>query len=294
MKVTIQFHAIKKRVWLKLTCLLLIAISASGATSANNSNFLAPAKIVLIIDDMGNSLELGLRAISLQGPINYAFLPHRRYSKSLATLAHKKSDEILLHLPMSNLNDYPTGAGTLKPRMNQQQFLSALQASIESVPHVKGLNNHTGSLLTQLRQPMDWLMAALKQRHLYFIDSRTSPRTVAATIAIQHQLPMLKRDVFLDNIREKDAIDKQFKRLIELAKKQGVAVAIGHPYPETLAYLEEALPKLADMGITLTRASDVLTKQECPQNSDCPRVISVAENQSAKRLSETIEPLTNL
>lgn len=296
MKATLQSLAVRKRAWLKLTCLFLIAISATAAISApnNNEGISAPAKIVLIIDDMGNSLDLGHRAISLHGAINYAFLPHRPHSKSLAKLAHKQTKEILLHLPMSNLSDNPTGAGTLKPSMNRQQFLNELHANIASVPHVKGLNNHTGSLLTQLRQPMDWLMSSLKQQQLYFIDSRTSPRTVAAKIATQHHLPILKRDVFLDNIREKSAIDKQFRRLIDLAKKQGVAVAIGHPYPETLAYLEDMLPRLADMGITLTRASDLLEVQECQQNGGCTNKINVAKNQSTKHLSQTKERLINL
>lgn len=238
------------------------------------------AKIVLIIDDMGNSLTLGRRAISLEGAINYAFLPHRPHSKTLANLAHQQTKEVLLHLPMSNLNNHPTGAGTLKPRMNRQEFLTILNEDIASIPHIKGLNNHTGSLLTQLRQPMDWLMSSLKQQQLYFIDSRTSPRTVAATMAARHQLPTLKRDVFLDNNRDLEAIDRQFQRLIELAKTRGMAVAIGHPYPETLEYLEYALPRLHTLGVSLTLASDALKQEECGEATQCFKTMKIAKNQS--------------
>lgn len=236
------------------------------------------ATIVLIIDDMGNNLELGLKAIALPGPVNYAFLPHSPHGQVLANKAHRQHKEILLHAPMSNLRSHATGPGTLKPRMNRQQFLTTLHEDLASVPHVRGLNNHMGSLLTQLRQPMSWLMSELKQRQLYFVDSRTSPRSIAASTALSQQLPSLQRDVFLDNNKSFSAIDKQFKRLITLAKNQGLAVAIGHPYPETLEYLQQALPTLAAQGISLSLASRALANTACTsQTRRCKDAMALAD-----------------
>jgi polysaccharide deacetylase 2 family uncharacterized protein YibQ len=236
------------------------------------------ARVVLIIDDMGNSLDLGLQALALPGAINYAFLPHSPHSRQLATAAHQQAKEVLLHAPMSNLHNYPTGPGTLRPIMNRQQFLQTLHDDLAAVPHVRGLNNHMGSLLTQLRQPMNWLMSALKQQQLYFVDSRTSPRTIAASVAKQHQLPTLKRDVFLDNKRTEQAIDFQFRKLTRLAKQRGIAVAIGHPYPETLAYLKRELPSLAAQGIRLTLASSALELPDCVKDAQhCRPPLTLAE-----------------
>jgi polysaccharide deacetylase 2 family uncharacterized protein YibQ len=209
---------------------------------------------------MGNNLELGRRAIALPGAISYAFLPHRPYSQSLANTAHQQQKEILLHIPMSNISSRPTGLGALTPIMNKQQFLHTIDANLASIPHVRGVNNHMGSLLTQLKQPMDWLMEELKHQQLYFVDSRTSPLTVAETTAKKHDIPTLRRDIFLDNVRDTESISREFNRLIDRAKQQGYAVAIGHPYPETLSFLEQVLPTLAAQGIVLKQPSQLLTQ----------------------------------
>lgn len=248
------------------TLVLFIWLSLAANCLAEPST----ARIVLIIDDMGNNLDLGKRAIALPGEVSYAFLPHRTYSKILANEANRQHKDVLLHAPMSNLLDYPTGPGTLTPKMNQQQFLATLADNIASIPHAKGVNNHMGSLLTQLRQPMSWLMRELKQQHLYFVDSRTSPLTVAESTARDLQLPTLKRDVFLDNQRTPAAIAKQFDQLLRLSRQQGQAVAIGHPYPETLTFLEQQLPLLAEKGIVLISASDLVRTQCEPAASICP------------------------
>ena len=246
-------------------CAPLVAIVVTSATafstpasSFEQNTAITKVQVVLIIDDMGNSLKLGQRALALPGAINYAFLPHSRYTKKLATQAHQQQKEVLLHAPMSNLNSYATGPGTLTAAMQQQQFLQTFQQDLASVPYARGVNNHMGSLLTQLHQPMDWLMQALKAEQLYFLDSRTTPLTLAEARAKAHAIPHLRRDVFLDNERQYKAIAAQFSRLITLAKRQGQAVAIGHPYPETLEFLENTLPSLQQQGIQLVLASQAV------------------------------------
>ncbi len=221
----------------------------------------ATPRIVLILDDMGNNLFLGEQALALPGAINYAFLPHSPNSAELANKAYTLGKEILLHAPMSNLSSKPLGPGALTPIMNRQEFLETLRRNLVSIPHVKGLNNHMGSLLTQLREPMTWLARELKQQDLYFVDSRTSPLTVAELMARDNYLPTLKRDIFLDNTRDRRAISVQFEKLLQLARSQGLAVAIGHPHPETIAFLTNALPTLADRGFQLSLISNALAPQ---------------------------------
>ena len=219
--------------------------------------------IVLIIDDMGNNLTLGEKALALPGSINYAFLPHRNTSAALAEKAHHLNKEILLHEPMSNIHKKPLGEGALTEQMEKQEFIKVLEASIDSVPHLRGVNNHMGSLLTRMPQQMGWLMGVLKERHLYFIDSRTSVETAAESMANFYQLPNLRRHVFLDNDRNMEAINIQFERLLKLATTQEVTVAIGHPYPETIQFLQQKLPSLQLRGYRLALVSEVIAKADC-------------------------------
>lgn len=230
---------------------------------------------VLIIDDMGNGWELGHRALQLPGKINYAFLPHTPNSRQLAELANQRGQEVILHLPMSNLNDAATGPGKLSPIMDRQQFTRTLENNLQSLPHVRGVNNHMGSLLTQLHQPMQWLMQSLKQHKLYFIDSRTSPRTVAERTARNTHLPTLRRDVFLDNDLDKSAIEKNIRRWLHLAQTRGLAVAIGHPHPQTLQVLETVLPQLEARNIRLALVSEVLA-------SPAPQAVTTTASLSEK------------
>lgn len=213
---------------------------------------------ILIIDDMGNGWDLGYRALQLPGKINYAFLPHTPNSRQLADLANQRGQEVLLHLPMSNLNGAATGPGKLSPKLDQQQFNDVIADNLKAIPHVRGVNNHMGSLLTQLHQPMQWLMQALKQHEMYFIDSRTSPLTVAERTARAQQLPTLHRDVFLDNDLSHEAIEKSVQRWMKEVQSQGLAVAIAHPHPQTLEVLEKMLPKLEQHNIRLALISEVL------------------------------------
>ena len=117
---------------------------------------------------------------------------------------------------------------------------------------------------------MGWVMSELDRRGLYFIDSRTSASTVAAAKAQSYALPHMRRDIFLDNERNHDAIRRQLEKLLSKAHRQGVAVGIGHPYGETIEVLAEVLPTLELRGVKLSLISDYLSpkKQRCdPQGS---------------------------
>ena len=164
----------------------------------------------------------------------------------------------MLHAPMSNVHNIPLGKNGLTETMNEARFKDALNDSLDSIPHISGVNNHMGSLLTQKALPMEWLMESLRQRQLYFIDSRTTSHSIAWDIAQQLDIPSLKRDVFLDHEQTHTFIHKQFTRLTQLAKKQGYAVAIAHPYPETIRYLKKHLPSLEQKGIELVSASELV------------------------------------
>ncbi|MFU8763405.1 MAG: divergent polysaccharide deacetylase family protein [Haliea sp.] len=216
------------------------------------------ATLVIIIDDLGNRLAEGEATINLPGRLSVAVLPHTAHGEHLARAAHRVGKEVLLHAPMSTLDQRHPGPGALTGELTEAEFRDTLARALADVPHVAGVNNHMGSELTGQRKQMQWLMLLLAEQGLYFVDSRTNKDTVAADVAAELGLPHLSRQVFLDNVPSREAIAEQFAVLIERARRDGLGIAIGHPYPETIAYLQEVLPTLEGQGLRLATVSEAL------------------------------------
>ncbi len=219
-------------------------------------------RLVIIIDDLGDNLALGLRALDLPGRVTPAILPHTPHAVALANRAHEAGLEVMLHLPMSNHNGRHPGPGALHAGMDRALFDDTLLRNLAAVPHVSGVNNHMGSKLTERPLAMTWLMRELRRQGLYFVDSRTSRHTIAERQAGLQGVPNLRRDVFLDHDPAPQAVAARFEELVTRARRQGVAVGIGHPYPETLALLERKLPGLALRGVELVHPGEVLGGRE--------------------------------
>ena len=216
-----------------------------------------PPTIAIIIDDMGHNRLEGERLARLEQPITLSFLPYRRHTVELAKLSHSLNKEIMLHAPMANTQHFGLGPGGLTEDMDQAHLTRTLRRALQSVPHVQGVNNHMGSLLTQRLQPMDWVMTELGQYPLYFVDSRTIASSIAGDVAHAHRIPSFTRDVFLDHEQTEEFVDRQFKLLIQRARQQGTAIAIGHPHKITVDYLAKHLPLLDEQGIAIATVSGV-------------------------------------
>jgi polysaccharide deacetylase 2 family uncharacterized protein YibQ len=213
----------------------------------------------IIIDDLGNNLEYGDMAISLPAPVTLAFLPHTVFAAHLADRAHDSGKEIMLHLPLQSVRHHHNTPGTLKLHMTHAEFTRQLKSNIESIPHIKGINNHMGSLLTQHPGHMDWLMSALADEGgLYFIDSRTTKKSVASLFAEKHKVPNLDRDIFLDPDFRPETIRREFTRFINRANQTGYAIAIAHPHPRTIQFIREHLDELEGQGIKLVSVSELI------------------------------------
>jgi len=243
------------RCWtLIITLLLLIAQQAIAAQ---------PARIAIIIDDLGNNLKLDLAFTQLPGPIACSILPHRPFSKRIAQAAKLQNQEILLHAPMEAQHGKHLGKGALHSQMSKTKFRQTLHDDINSLPALVGINNHMGSKLTRDSLSMSRLMQALQDQSLFFVDSRTTSNSIAEPYAKAYAIPSIHRDVFLDNVNSYKNIDREFKRLIRLAKKRGQAVAIGHPHQSTLQYLKNNLAKLQENGVKLVTVSELVrTKKQ--------------------------------
>jgi polysaccharide deacetylase 2 family uncharacterized protein YibQ len=241
-----------------------------GATAANER---APTVLIsIIIDDLGNNLQQGRRAVGLLGPVGCAILPHTPFSAVLAQEAHESHKQVILHLPMQSADGTEPGPGSLQLNMGPGEIAATLDGDLRTVPHAIGVSNHMGSLLTQRLEPMRWLMQALADRgNLFFIDSRTTADTVAAKTASELGVPNLERAVFLDDDKNIDVITQQFERLIALAREHGGALALGHPYPETLTVLERRLPQLQGSAVLLVAPSVLLEHfKTWPRHTSAP------------------------
>ena len=243
--------------------LLASALGAGGPARAESGTTDAslPA-ISIIIDDLGNRRLDGLRAIELPGPIAYAILPHTPYATRLAAIAFELDKEVLLHVPMESDVDKDLGPGAITSAMSREQVKAALEAGLASVPHVSGINNHMGSALTRNALPMSWVMEWMaRSGDLYFVDSLTSSESVALERARAAGLRATGRDVFLDPVAESGVVQTQFRRLIALAREQGTALGIGHPYPETLEVLRRVLLKPSYYGVELIPVRELISRR---------------------------------
>ena len=243
-----------------IASVLLSATTGTGSVLAGekpvNQQQLPPT-VAIIIDDMGHNRIQGERLIALDQPLTLAFLPFRRYTTVLAEKAHKRQKEIMLHAPMANTRRLELGAGGLNPDMNQGELALTLRRALRSIPHVRGVNNHMGSLLTQQLKAMDWVMAELTHYPVYFVDSRTIASSVAGDVAAAYRIPTLSRDVFLDHEQTEEYVSRQFQLLIKRAKENGSAIGIGHPHKVTVDFLEKRLPQLDAEGIAIATVSGV-------------------------------------
>ena len=231
--------------------LLLLALSAGQAGAA------LPA-ISIVIDDMGDRAAEGRQVVALPGPVACAILPGTPHGAALARAAHTQGKEVMLHFPLQPLEGkaHPMA---ITVRSDRNELARRLREDLDALPHLSGVNTHQGSLLSQRLQPMHWLMAELRTRgNLYFIDSYTTPRSVALRAAQHWGLSSTRRDVFLDDLRSREEIHRQFLRLIARAKREGSALGIGHPYGETLSVLQQELPRLAQHGVRLIAPSELI------------------------------------
>lgn len=237
-----------------------LATLALGACLALAGAGAPPApRIAILIDDIGYQPAADLDALGLAGAYSYAILPHAPHGARFSAAANALGRDSLLHLPMeAEHSNELLGPGALRRRMDESTMAATLAAGLASVGPVVGINNHMGSRLTREPRAMRRLALSLGRAapHLFFIDSRTTPRTVAASVLRSAGIPVLERDVFLDHERNPSTIRRQLELLVRLAHRRGSALGIGHPYRETLSVLRGFRPGAA--GVRLVPASSLM------------------------------------
>lgn len=217
-------------------------------------------KIAIIIDDIGYDRDIVKKFIQAKIPLTFSILPQSPFQKSIVKEIRGNGFDIMLHQPMEP-EEYPRinpGPGALLSSMSPDELILQLTQNIEALPTVKGVNNHMGSKMTSNASQMRQIFSVLKKRGLFYIDSRTTTKTICRPSAHLLQVPFGERDVFIDHMQDPDLILKQFKELVRVAQAHGYAIGIAHPYTQTYHVLMTLIPEL-DSIVEFVPVSDLVT-----------------------------------
>jgi uncharacterized protein len=219
-----------------------------------------PPKIAIIIDDIGMREAIDHLFLTLKTKIDISVLPYGPTAVSTARLASKKGFEVMLHQPMEPINsaEHEPGRGKLTLAMNDDQITAIVEQNLGLVPHIKGVNNHMGSAFTRNAGKIGAALAPLKGRKLFFVDSVTIGDSVGFQVAQQLGVRSAARNVFIDNEPSEKNTTRQVELLGRIARAQGQAIGIGHPFQTTFLALQKTLPKLIEEGIRIVPVSHLV------------------------------------
>ena len=216
--------------------------------------------IVLVIDDFGyrnDSISDGF--LELPVPITCAVLPGHNQSSRFAKKAINAGKEVIVHMPMqSAITSSGEDEFKLKIGMTSEEIEWRLNEALNEIPEAVGINNHQGSKATTDGKVMAVVASVLKNKNKFFLDSRTSSKTVGENTMRSVGVPTARRHIFLDNDLSIENISKQLDKLVTVAKKKGLAIGIGHVKGNTLKVLEEEIPALVEQGFEFKFLSQVV------------------------------------
>ena len=217
-------------------------------------------RIAIVIDDFGYQDQALIRAFcDLPQPITFSIFPGERHTACTARRATEKNHGVMVHLPMEPVGypEHNPGPDAIFVDDAPKKIAALTQNALAAVPHARGMNNHMGSRVTQNAAAMKAVLQIVKQRDFFFIDSRTSPRSVAYAIAREMGIRSGRGALFLDLADDEGAIAKQLYALAARARQEGAAIGIGHAKRETLRALQRVLPALEEQGFAFVLAEEL-------------------------------------
>lgn len=266
------------RFFYSLSLVLTLLVPAAAAAGASSPSGM-PANIVIILDDLGNR-QTDHDALSLPKEVVFSILPDTPFASHLSRQADGQGRDVMLHLPMQAVaNNHFLGPRAITADMYPSGIADTLRAALASVPEARGLNNHMGSLLTGERRAMQALMYEVSQHDLFFVDSRTTPNSLAQDVARENGVPSAHRHVFIDHVQTEAFMRQQLNQLARIAQRRGVAIGIAHPHQSTLDFLQTQLPALEREGIHLISLSTYFARQKPHRPSEVATSTRVAAPQ---------------
>jgi polysaccharide deacetylase 2 family uncharacterized protein YibQ len=216
--------------------------------------------VAIVVDDMGSSMKEVQELVAIKLPLTFAIIPGLARSRSVAEYAHAQGREVMLHIPMEP-QGYPAQrveSNALLLSTSAEEIDSRLQGFFRDIPYVVGANNHMGSRFTENEEQMARVLAVMKEKGVFFLDSKTSARSVGQKVAARMGVKTASRNIFLDNVQDVAAIRKELNAAARMAGKRGAVIAICHPHPETIQALREAMPQLSRDGTVFVNVRELV------------------------------------
>jgi polysaccharide deacetylase 2 family uncharacterized protein YibQ len=218
--------------------------------------------IAIVIDDMGLDRPRSMRAVELPAPLTLSYLPYGKDLSAQTAVARFKGHELMVHLPMEPSGSADPGPEALKTDLDERELRRRIQVNLSHFDSYVGINNHMGSKFTAARPGMEIVIDEMKRRGLLFLDSRTSAQSVGAELAAASGVPHASRHIFLDDVLSSDNVWHQLGEVEKVARRNGYAVAIGHPHDNTLNALAEWLPSLREKGLVLVPITTIVRQKQ--------------------------------
>ena len=234
-------------------------VQTTTITLSPNAARRRTGNIAIVLDDFGGGgRAIATRFCSLAQPLTLAILPNEGEVRPLVDRARARGHEVLVHLPMEPEGDQDPGPGAIRTDHDDGEIRRRVRQALQRVPHARGLSNHMGSRATADARVMQQILSELKARNLIFLDSRTAVHSVGYQLAIDMDLVAFSRDIFIDEIDDKDAVAAKLWDLAGIAARAGQAVGIGHDREQTLIALQRMLPRLETRGFRFVPVSQLL------------------------------------
>jgi len=216
--------------------------------------------IGIVIDDFGyRNDEISDGFLELDARLTYAIIPGHRYSTSFGEKAVESGYEVIVHMPMENTGKtYGEEEFVLMTTMDNETIERRLNNALKEIPTAIGMNNHQGSKASADQNVMSNIAKVMKERGLFFLDSRTTIETIGETTMEIFGVPTARRNIFLDNEDDEEKIEKQLMKLVKRSEEVGSAIGIGHVKPKTLNVLSDQIPKLKKKGYKFEFVSKML------------------------------------
>ena len=214
--------------------------------------------LAIVIDDFADDDPIAAHFCAIPQPLTFSILPKASQAHALVERMHTNGHEVLVHLPMEPKGGASPGVNAILVGLDDAEIRRRVRRALQNVPHARGLNNHMGSKATTDKRVMRLVLSELKERNLFFLDSRTTASSVAYQLAIDMDIRAFNRDLFIDETADAQAIQGKLWELAAIAARAGQAIGVGHNRRETLIALLAALPQLEKRGFRFVPVSRLL------------------------------------
>lgn len=216
------------------------------------------AYLAIVVDDCGENLAVQEVYESLGRPFTFAVIPYLSHTREAAVSGSQAGMEVILHLPMESLAGEGMEPTSILTSMDDKTIRNTVVNAIGQVPHIVGVNNHQGSKATSDKRVMKVVLNELAARNLYFFDSRTSPSSVASSMASSMGMRTAYNELFIDNSADESVIRERLREAVQIALRDGSCIVIGHCRPHTAAAVRDMVAEIESEGVELVHLSRLL------------------------------------